>query len=64
MLHLKKFWLLKSPTVCQYCTELTNMNNEEIIYTLLNIFKCDITSKKPINKGLGCYKKSRLQSVT
>ena len=39
MLHFKKFLLLKGPTVCQNYIEITSINNEEIIYTFLNILK-------------------------
>ena len=39
MLHFKNVWLLKSRTGRRNCTELTGINNEEITYTLLNIFK-------------------------
>ena len=64
MLHFKNFGLLKSPTVRRNCTELTGINNEEIVYTLLNILSIDIAPKKPIKKGLNSNNKSRLSSVT
>ena len=46
MLRFKNFWLLKSTTVCRNCAELTGINNEEIIYTLLNIFKYRCKTKE------------------
>ena len=64
MLYFKNIWLLKSPTVCWNCTELTGINNEEIIYTLLNIFKYRYNTNEINKKGLNSYKKSRLSSVT
>ena len=39
VLQVKNILLLKSPTVRRNCAELTDINNEEIIYTLLNIYK-------------------------
>ena len=40
--------------------ELTGINNEEIVYTLFNIFRyIDITPKELINKGLNSNKKHR-----
>ena len=64
MLHFKNFGLLKSPTVRRNYTELTGINNGEIVYTLLNVLSIIITLKKPIKKGLNSNNKSRLASVT
>ena len=61
MLHFKNFWLLKSPTVCRNCTELTGIRKEEITYILLTIFKYRYNTKKN-NKGLNSNKR-KLQSV-
>ena len=46
MLHFKNFWLLKSPTVRRNCKEITDINNEEIMYILLNIFKSRYNTKE------------------
>ena len=46
MLHVKNVWLLKSHIVRQNCTELTGINNKQIIYTLLNICKCQYNPKE------------------
>ena len=64
MLHFKNFELLESPTVRRNCTELAGINNEEIIYTLLNIFKYRYNTKETNKKGLNSTNKSRLSSVT
>ena len=44
------FGLLKSPTVHRNSTELTGINNEEIVYTLLNIFKYPYSTKESNKK--------------
>ena len=64
MLHFKNFGLLKSPTVCRNYTELTGINNGEIVYTLLNVFKYHYNTKETNKKGLNSNNKSRLASVT
>ena len=46
MLHFKHFGLLKNPTIRRNCIELTSINNEEIVYTLLNISKYQYNTKK------------------
>ena len=46
MLHFESFWLLKSSTARRNCTELSGVNNEEIIYTTLNIFEYRYNTKR------------------
>ena len=64
MLHFKNFGLLKSPAVRRNCTELTGINNGEIVYTLLNVFKYHYNTKETNKKGLNSNNKSRLAYVT
>ena len=64
MLHFKNFWLLKIPTLRRNCTELTDINNEEIVYDLFNIFKYQYNTNETNKKGLSSDKKSQLSSVT
>ena len=55
---------MKSPTVRRNCTELTGINTEEIIYTLLNIFKYQYNTEETNKKRVNSNNKSRLSSVT
>ena len=43
---------ISDPTVHQNCTELTRINNEEIVYTLLNIFKYWYNTKETNKKRI------------